>query len=172
MELLWANWMGAALVAASGLGLGGALAKPFGRRVVELKGWQTVLERMESDIRWQAHDLTDALAEATAGAPPGVREAVAAFVRQASLTDARTADIWAAAIDEAGYLSQEDRLILIQLGPVLGRYSRVEQVTHLSFCRKRLEAAERIAVESRDRQGKAISTMVTLAGLAFAILLV
>lgn len=161
---------GAALLAAAGWLLGRTAALPFARRVEELRGFELVLARLESAVRWEGREIGAALSEAAAGTAPGVRRAVAAFLASGAREVRPTAELWREALGEAGYLRQEDRTVLGALGEVLGRFSRAEQATHLAAVRERLRTLAQEAERERAEQGRALATLMALGGAAIAVL--
>lgn len=160
---------GAILIALAAAGLSRVVRQRFLIRVEELLGWQMVLSRLESEVRWQARALPDALERCRHRLPRGVDECLETFIRAAREREESTEVLWQEALAGATRLSPEDLAILADLGPVLGRYSRQEQSQHLSLCRERLMQAERAARLERDSQGRALPALVALAGLAVAV---
>lgn len=161
--------LGAILIALAASGLSRVVRQRFRVRVEELVGWQVVLSRLESEVRWQARALPEALERCRRRLPRGVDTCLMAFVRAAREREEPTETLWQEALSGPTGLLPEDLAILADLGPVLGRYSRQEQTQHLSLCRERLVQAEEAARRDRDSQGRALPALVALAGLAVAV---
>lgn len=161
---------GATLLALAGWLLGRTAALPFARRVEELHGFELVLARLESAVRWEGREIGGALAEAVAGTAPGVRRAVQTFLAAGAREVRPTAELWRRALEEAGYLRAEDRAVLGALGEVLGRFSRAEQAAHLAAARERLRALVAEAERERAEKGRALATLMALGGAAVAVL--
>jgi|BEDMetMinimDraft_2_1075160.scaffolds.fasta_scaffold25867_1 stage III sporulation protein AB len=161
---------GATLLATAGWLTGRTAALPFARRVEELRGFELVLARLESAVRWEGREIGAALAEAAVGTAPGVRRTVETFLTRGSLEARPTAELWREALEEAGYLRAEDRAVLRALGEVLGRFSRAEQAQHLAAVRERLRVLAQEAERERAEQGRALATLMALGGAAIAVL--
>jgi stage III sporulation protein AB len=163
---------GAVLVALAAWQGGVLLARPFREHVRELARWQSFLRRLEAEMAWEGRDLNEALTRAGRGIGGGVEPVVAHFIREAAQPALGTAELWALALEHALWLGPDDQAHLRDLGPVLGRYSRQDQVRELEAARQALAVAERVARETEGRQARTLSSLVTLAGMAVAILLV
>jgi stage III sporulation protein AB len=163
------RFVGAVLLALAGALAGRLVQSPFRRRVEELQGWQLWLERLASEVAWQGRELSGAVAAAGRTAPPGVRMVTDRFLTL--LSSARTTDeLWAESVEGAPFLTAEDRTVLRELGPVLGRYSREEAAEHLAGCRARLLHLEQEARTARDGSGRALGSIVALSAVAAAVL--
>jgi stage III sporulation protein AB len=169
--LVAARPLGALLVGGCLWQAGRVLTRPLRERPVELKGWQDVLARLESEIGWDGRALLVALTRAQTQAPAGVARCLARFCAHAE-DPISTAELWSEALHGEGFLSAEDRAVLAALGPVLGRYSREEQRRHLGELRERLRRQEMQAEAAARREGRALATVLALAGAALAVLMV
>lgn len=161
--------LGALLLALAGMLAGRVAARPYRRRVEELAGWQTLLARLASEVVWQGRELARAVAEARRGAPPGVGRATERFV-QGLASRGTTEEVWRDSLQAADFLSPEDAAVLLELGPVLGRYSREQALVHLDACRQRLSRLEGEARHARDGAGRAVGSLVALSAVALAVL--
>jgi len=166
----WVKPLGATLLALSLWQAGQELARPFWHRRQELKRWQDVLAQLESEIGWDGRSLLSSLERVQRRAGGGVAQVLQQFCRRAE-ESMPTAELWADVVRQAGFLTAEDRDVLSALGPVLGRYSREEQRQHLSRLRERLRRQEEEAEAVFRREGRALATLVTLAGAALAVVL-
>jgi stage III sporulation protein AB len=164
--------VGAVLVVATAWQGGRLLVRPLVVRPRELGRWQTFLRRLESEVAWEGRELGDALERAARGLEGSVERAVAVMRREARTSGRPTAEIWAEAVRGVPWLLATDRMTLMDLGPVLGRYSRAEQAEQLRAVRGALGVAEQEAADAAKRQARALATLVTLAGVALAVLLV
>jgi stage III sporulation protein AB len=173
--------VGAVLVAAVAWQAGRLLVRPLALRPCELAAWQTFLARLEAEVAWEGRELADAMARAAQHLDGDLVAVVTGIAEEAGGTGRVAgspprhrlmADIWTDGVNQAPWLMPEDRARLRALAPVLGRYSREEQARQLRAVRDSLKGAEAEARTRRDRQGRALATLVTLAGVALVVLLV
>jgi stage III sporulation protein AB len=168
-----ARIVAAGVVVWIGYDLGQSLARPWLERPRALRAWQVVLHRLSAETGSGGRDLARALLYATERLEdPVVGRAVKAFAARAREERRPTAELWEDMIAEAPWLSSEDRRCLKELAPVLGRYGRDDHVRHLERVREQLRRLEEEARRSRDREGRTVRTLVLLAGLALAVLVV
>jgi stage III sporulation protein AB len=163
---------GAVLLALAGW-LGGQLAgEPYRRRVAELRAWRVVLERLEAEVAWDGRPLGDAMRRAAAGVEGGAPAAVLRFAAACEASRGATGGLWREAVESAPWLDPHDRAALLDLAAVIGRHSRGDQVRQLRGAASRV--GERLEeARQRDRQeGRMWRTLVALAAIGLAVLLV
>ena len=165
--------VGAALLTAGCAGLGLSAAGWLEGRVRDLDGLIAALEEMERELDWRQPPLPELLERAgqTAGGRAG-----AFFARCAAQAGALSGRpfrlAWEQALAGAGLrLTACDRLLLGQLGGVLGRYDGPSQSRALAQCAARLEGQRRAALERRERLGRVYTVLGVAGGALLGILL-
>ena len=164
--------LGAVLVALAGW-LGGQLVfEPYRRRVRELELWRVFLERLESEVAWESRPLDEAVARSAEGLGGGAATAVRTFAAACMKTRGATAGLWRQAVEGAPWLEPDDRTPLGDLGPVIGRHSRPDQVRQFRGAAERLARRLDDARQRERQEGRMWRALIALAGVGLAVLLV
>ena len=165
---------GAALLIMGCGGLGLSAVNRLDSRVQDLRGLSAGLEILQRELGWRLSPLPRAL-EAAAEGTHGRAAQFFAFCAQGvkQLAGASFQTLWNKGLEQCPLrLSREDRALLEQLGPILGRYDgdsqrqAVENV--LSGLSSRLARAE----DDRRRLGRVYGVLGVTAGLFLAIALI
>ncbi|HSW10583.1 MAG TPA: stage III sporulation protein AB [Bacillota bacterium] len=159
---------GAALVLATGYGIGKVLAGPFARRPGQLRDLQMAIAVLDTEIWHGCSMLPDAMSRAArAVADP----AAVLFAETARLLapGLGAAEAWSRAVDRFypdSACDEDDRAILLSLGPLLGRSDREDQRRHLQLLRERLAGQEARAMVARQRYERLWSYVGVLSAAA------
>ena len=168
------RWLGAALLTVGCGILGLSAVNRLESRVRDLRELSAGLEILQRELGWRLSPLPDAL-EAAAG---GTHERAAGFFAFCAQGSRQLAGIsfralWSRGLEQCPLrLNREDRALLEQLGPVLGRYDgdsqrqAVENV--LAGLSRRLVQAE----DDRRRLGRVYGVLGMTAGLFLALVLI
>ena len=168
------HFIGAALLTAGCGAVGlGAVSRLDGR-VRDLRELAAGLDALQRELGWRLTPLPAALA-AAAGEAHG--RAAAFFERCAQGTeklDGRSfQQVWREGLEICPLqLEREDRELLEQLGPVLGRYDGDSQRRAIEDVLTRLERQIAQASENRRRLGRVYGVLGITAGLFLTILLI
>ena len=168
------RFLGAALLTVGCGGLGLSAVNRLDGRVRDLRELSAGLEILQRELGWRLSPLPKAL-EAAAG---GTRERAArffSFCAQGSkqLAGAPFRALWSRGLEQCPMrLSREDRALLEQLGPVLGRYdgdSQRQAVDHVlaGLSRQRIQAED-----DRRRLGRVYGVLGLTAGLFLTLVLI
>ena len=166
--------LGAALLAAGCVGAGVSAAGRLEGRVRDLRQLIAGLEELERELGWRQAPLPELLERAGQGS--GGRAAV--FFRRCAQRASRLEGCpfrmaWAQELEGASLrLTTPDRLLLDQLGSVLGRYDAASQVQALAEGAARLEEQRRAAQDSRQRLGRVYTALGLAGGALMMILLI
>ena len=166
--------LGAALLMAGCGGLGLSAVNRLDGRVRDLRELSAGLELLLRELGWRLAPLPEALEAAAAG----THERAARFFaycaqKSRQLAGAPFRTLWSGALEQCPLrLSREDRALLEQLGPVLGRYDgdsqrqAVENV--LTGLSRRLAQSE----DDRRRLGRVYGVLGLTAGLFLTLVLI
>ena len=166
--------LGAALLTVGCGGLGLSAVNRLNGRVQDLRELSAGLEILQRELGWRLSPLPKAL-EAAAGGTHGAAARFFAFCAQGSkqLAGDPFRTLWRKGLELSPLgLSREDRVLLEQLGPVLGRYDgesqrqAVENV--LAGLSRRLVQAE----DDRRRLGRVYGVLGVTAGLFLSLVLI
>ena len=166
--------IGAALLMAGCGGLGLSAVKRLDSRVRDLRELSAGLEILQRELGWRLAPLPEAL-EAAAG---GTHERAARFFaycaqesKQLAGTPFRT--LWSRGLERSPLrLSREDRALLEQLGPVLGRYDGDSQRQAVENVLTGLIRQQTQAEDDRRRLGRVYGVLGLTAGLFLTLMLV
>ena len=166
--------IGAALLMAGCGGLGLSAVKRLDSRVRDLRELSAGLEILQRELGWRLAPLPEAL-EAAAG---GTHERAAGFFaycaqgsKQLAGTPFRT--LWSRGLERSPLrLSREDRALLEQLGPVLGRYDGDSQRQAVENVLTGLLRQQTQAEDDRRRLGRVYGVLGLTAGLFLTLMLV
>lgn len=155
---------------ALGLGAVGRLDNRV-RDLMELSAGLDILQR---ELSWRLSPLPGALETAAAGTH-GRAARFFAYCAQgsASLDGTPFRALWAEGLARCPLgLDREDRALLEQLGPVLGRYDGDSQRQALEGVLAGLARRQELAAEDRRRLGRVYGVLGVTAGLFLTILLI
>ncbi len=171
-----AKLMASALVVSGTASIGLLTADALRRRPVELRGLQTALQILETEVSYGATPLPRALervSRAVAGLAGQLCAAAAEELRTGQGSGAHEA--WTRALDRVYPVSawrRSDLEILAALGPCLGASHREDQLRHLRLCRERLAAAEEEAWRDARERARMAEYLGVLGGLLLVLLAV
>ena len=166
--------LGAALIIVGCGGLGLSAVSRLDSRVRDLRELSAGLEILQRELGWRLSPLPDAL-EAAAG---GTHERAAGFyafcaqgARQLAGASFRT--LWSRGLEQCPLrLSREDRALLEQLGPILGRYDGDSQRQAVENVLAGLSRQRAQAEDDRKRLGRVYGVLGLTAGLFLALVLI
>ena len=166
-------WGAAMLIAGCG-GLGLSAADRLNSRVRDLRELSAGLEILQRELGWRLSPLSEAL-ETAAGGTHGQTARFFTFcaqgTRQLAGTPFRT--LWSKGLEQCPLrLSREDRGLLEQLGPVLGRYDGDSQRQALENVLAGLSRQQAQAEDDRRRLGRVYGVLGVTAGLFLALVLI
>ena len=154
------------------LGLG-AVGRLDGR-VRDLRELSAGLDILQRELGWRLSPLPGALETAAAGVH-GRAARFFAFCAQGAgaLDGVPFRSLWQEGLDQCPLaLDREDRALVEQLGPVLGRYDGDSQRRALEDAAEGLRALRGEAADDRRRLGRVYGVLGMAAGLFVAILLI
>ena len=168
------RFLGAALLITGCGGIGLSAVNRLDRRVRDLRELSAGLEILQRELGWRLAPLPGAL-EAAAG---GTHEQAARFfdfcaqgAKQLAGAPFRT--LWSRGLERCPLqLSREDRALLEQLGPVLGRYDGENQRQAVENVLIGLSRQQAQAEDDRRRLGRVYGVLGVTAGLFLALVLI
>lgn len=165
--------MGAMLLLGGGLALGLGAVGELDTRARGLSAMAAALNLLEGELAFRLSPMPDLLETLAHRAPQPAAAFFTACGRGMEHLGERPFEmIWADALaEEPMGLADEDRLVLRELGPVLGRYGLEDQRRAAEAARQRLEAAAERVRECRRREGRAYGTLGLAMGAFVTILL-
>lgn len=165
--------LGGILLLGGGLALGLGAVGELDTRAKGLAAAAASLNLLEGELAFRLPPMPDLLETLARRAPPPADAFYAACGRGMALLGERPFEaIWADALEEEPMgLAPEDRAVLRELGPVLGRYGPEDQRRAAEAARVRLEAAAERVRERRRREGRAYGTLGLAMGAFVTILL-
>lgn len=165
--------LGAVLLTGGGLTLGLKAVGGLVRRAEALSAFSAALGLLEGELALRSPPMPDLLDILARQAKPPAAEFFDVCGRGlAGLGESSFREIWARALESLeGALDREDRDILLELGPVLGRYDGEEQRRAVSGVRQRLAGQEKLVRDKLRREGRAYGTLGLTLGLFLTILL-
>lgn len=164
---------GAALLILGCGGLGLSAVNRLDGRVQDLRELSAGLEILQKELGWRLAPLPKAL-EAAAGGTHGHTARFFAFcaqrVERLNGTPFRT--LWSKGLEQCPLgLSREDRVLLEQLGPVLGRYDGDSQRQAVKNVLAGLSRQQAQAEDDRRRLGRVYGVLGLTAGLFLTLML-
>lgn len=154
------------------LGLG-AVGRLDGR-VRDLRELSAGLELLRRELGWRLTPLPKALEAAEEGTQGRAAQFFRFCARRAgNLSGTPFQQLWREGLEQCPLrLEREDRALLEQLGPVLGRYDGDSQCQAVEKALAGLERQQARAEENRRRLGRVYGVLGVTAGLFLAILLI
>ena len=150
---------------------GAEMGARYFARERQLREIRSALRALETEIVYGRTLLPDACARLSSTLGAGGR-LLAGFGE--ALADEPTAlAAWAAAVNSLGpdlALDDEDRRILVSLGPCLGQSDPTDQAAHLALVREMLAEREQAAAAEARRSGRLWGYLGVLGGLGFVLL--
>ena len=168
------RFLGAALLMAGCGSLGLSAVNRLARRVRDLRELSAGLEILQRELGWRLAPLPEAL-EAAAGGPHERAAQFFTFCAQGAkqLGGAPFRTLWSHGLEQCPLrLSREDKALLEQLGPVLGRYDGENQRQAVENVLTGLSRQQTQAEDDRRRLGRVYGVLGVTAGLFLAIMLV
>ena len=168
------RFLGAALLTAGCGGLGLSAVSRLDSRVRDLRELSAGLEILQRELGWRLAPLPRAL-EAAAG---GTQGRAAQFFTYCARESKQLAGIpfralWSRGLEQCPVrLSREDRALLEQLGPVLGRYDGDSQRQAVENVLAGLSRQQAQAEDDRRRLGRVYGVLGITAGLFLTLMLV
>lgn len=166
--------MGAALLTAGCAALGLGAASRLDGRARDLRELAAGLEALQRELGWRLSPLPEALREAAGESRGRAAQFFRHCARGAERLDGTAfQQVWQAGLEGSQLrLDREDRALLEQLGPVLGRYDGDSQRKALELAAAGLGRQQARAAEDRRRLGRVYGVLGVTAGLFLAILLI
>ena len=166
--------LGAVLLMAGCGGLGLSAVNRLDSRVRDLRELSAGLEILQRELGWRLAPLPEALEAAASG----THERAARFFaycaqgsKQLAGTPFRT--LWSRGLERSPLrLSREDRALLEQLGPVLGRYDGDSQRQAVENVLTGLYRQQAQAEDDRRRLGRVYGVLGLTAGLFLTLVLI
>ena len=166
--------LGAALLTAGCGGLGLSAVNRLDGRVQDLRELSAGLEILLRELGWRLAPLPKALEAAAAGVH-GRAARFFAFCAEGAEQLAGTPfrSLWSRGLEQCPLrLGREDRALLEQLGPVLGRYDGDSQRLAVYNVLAALGRQQARAEDDRQRLGRVYGVLGVTAGLFLALMLV
>ena len=168
------RFLGAAMLIAGCGGLGLSAVSRLDGRVRDLRELSAGLEILQRELGWRLAPLPNAL-EAAAGGPHGRAAGFFGFCAQKSrqLAGESLRTLWNKGLEQRPlWLSREDRALLEQLGPVLGRYDGDSQRQALENVLADLSRQRVQAEDDRRRLGRVYGVLGLTAGLFLTLVMI
>ena len=166
--------LGAALLILGCGGMGLSAVNRLDSRVRDLRELSAGLEILRRELGWRLSPLPRALevaAEGTHGRAAGFFAFCAQGSRQLAGASFRT--LWSRGLEQCPLrLRREDRALLEQLGPVLGRYDGDSQRQAVENVLAGLDRQRVQAEDDRQRLGRVYGVLGVTAGLFLTLMLV
>ena len=165
--------LGAALLTAGCGGLGLSAVSRLDSRVRDLRELSAGLEILRRELGWRLAPLPRAL-ETAAGGTHGCAAQFFGFCARESgqLAGASFRALWSRGLEQCSLrLSREDRALLEQLGPVLGRYDGDSQRQAVENVLAGLSRRQAQAEDDRRRLGRVYGVLGVTAGLFLTLML-
>lgn len=165
--------VGAALLMGGGLYIGMAAARDLRRRGEDLACWQAALGLLAGELTFRLPALPDLLSELShRTAQPAAGTFAAAEKGMARLGEQSLEEIWTNAVRKSpGALAEEDVVVLVRLGSVLGRCGAEDQKLAVESVRDTLADHAAQVREDLRSKGRAYVTLGASAGAMLTILL-
>ena len=166
--------LGAALLTAGCGGLGLSAVSRLDGRVQDLRELAAGLEILQRELGWRLSPLPKALEAASVGIH-GRAAHFFTFCAQGSEQLAGTPfqSLWSRGLEQCPLrLGREDRALLEQLGPVLGRYDGDSQRQAVENILAGLSRQQVQAEDDRRRLGRVYGVLGVTAGLFLALVLI
>ena len=166
--------LGAALLMAGCCGLGLSAVNRLDGRVRDLRELSAGLELLQRELGWRLAPLPQAL-EAAAGGTHGQAARFFTFCAQESKQRAGTPfrTLWDRGLEQCPLrLNREDRILLEQLGPILGRYDGDSQRQAVENVLAGLGRRQAQAEDDRQRLGRVYGVLGLTAGLLLTLMLI
>ncbi|MHB1125365.1 MAG: stage III sporulation protein SpoIIIAB [Bacillota bacterium] len=169
------KWIGAGLVIiGSGL-FGVTMARNYARRPWQLRGLQSALQMLETEIAYAASPLPEALARVAQSTQHPVRVLFQAAREELKEREGITvAEAWEAALERlqtVSALHASDLGVLASFGQGLGRSDREEQLKNLALTREQLRFQEAAAEVQRTRNERMWRILGFLVGISIVLVL-
>ena len=168
------RWMGAALLVAGCGGLGLCGVGRLDGRVRDLRELSAGLEALRRELGWRLAPLPRAL-ETAAGTGQGRAACFFRFCAQRAghLDGVSFQQLWREGLERCPlWIDREDRALLEQLGPVLGRYDGDSQREAVGHILDALARQGEQAAENRRRLGRVYGVLGVAGGLLLAVVLI
>ena len=168
------RFLGAALLMVGCGGLGLSAANRLDCRVRDLRELSAGLEILQRELGWRLAPLPDALETAAGGTHGRAAQFFAYCARESRLlAGAPFRMLWSKALEQSPLrLSREDRALLEQLGPVLGRYDGDSQQQAVENVMVGLSRQQVQAEDDRRRLGRVYGVLGLTAGLFLTFVLI
>lgn len=166
--------LGAVLLTAGCGCLGLSAVNRLDSRVRDLRELSAGLEILQRELGWRLSPLPKAL-EAASGGTHGRAAQFFAFCAQETgrLTGTPFRALWSKGLEQCPLrLNREDRALLEQLGPVLGRYDGDSQRQAVENVLAGLSRRRAQAEDDRRRLGRVYGILGLTAGLFLALVLI
>lgn len=174
MAALLAKVVGSALILGCTSYAGWQVAGRYARRPRELRGLQTALAVLQTEIEYGSTPLPEALHAASLSAEPSIAGIFTETARRMNegggitageaMRDAIKAESGATALQES------DLEVLRSLASILGSSGRLDQVRHLRLALERLSGEEARALEERSRYERVAKYAGVLSGAALVLI--
>lgn len=168
------RFLGAALLMAGCGGLGLSAVNRLDSRVRDLRELSAGLEILRRELGWRLSPLPRAL-ETASGGTQGRPARFFTFCAQGAerLAGAPFRTLWLTGLEQCPLrLSREDRVLLEQLGPVLGRYDGDSQRQAVESVLTGLSRQLAQAEDDRRRLGRVYAVLGLTAGLFLTLVLI
>ncbi len=163
-----AAFIGAGLITAGFTALGVSMTSRLKRRLRVITALVGTIDFMEAEISYGLTPLTELLPELAAR--DNVLEDFWSAVSRGWEAGDSFSKVWAG--EAAGLeLKEQDRLLVEEIGRILGRYDADRQAARLGFIKKKLELSQTAAREELVKNGRLYCVLGVLGGLTIAIIL-
>ena len=168
------RFLGAAMLILGCGGLGLSAVNRLDSRVRDLRELSAGLEILQRELGWRLSPLPKALEAASEGTHERAAQFFA-FCAQGTerLTGAPFRTLWSKGLEQCPLrLSREDRALMEQLGPVLGRYDGDSQRQAVENVLAGLSRQRVQAEDDRRRLGRVYGVLGLTAGLFLTLMLI
>ena len=168
------RFLGAALLMAGCGGLGLSAVNRLVGRVRDLRELSAGLEILQRELGWRLSPLPEALETAARGTHGRIAQFFAFCAQGAKqLAGAPFRTLWSRGLEQCPLqLNREDRALLEQLGPVLGRYDGDSQRQAVENVLAGLSRQQARAEDDRRRLGRVYGVLGLTAGLFLTLMLI
>lgn len=165
--------VGAGAILTASAMIGRMYAKSYSDRPAQLVTLQSALQLLETEMRYTATTLEDALRSVADLTPRPTAGIFARAADKLASGDGRSArEAWIAGVRTAAAqtaLASEDVSTLCRLGDLLGSCDLESQIKHIRLVGTQLGELERQALREVERSGRLYAALGVLAGLAAVI---
>lgn len=152
----------------SGMAAGAYFSGRLSERCSVLNSYISLIQSMISYINFSGYKLAEVFTAVKKNTHCCISDKLVAI----SENGGDISEEWKACISESGYMKEEDRQILYELGGNIGKSNTVGETAVLELAKERLSFQLATAEEERKRKGRLYLTLGIMLGAAVGIMLI